>query len=242
TAPSSPRRRRCGRCCGWWWSRAAPPPSPRCCRAFTGQRRARRSGCFCAAPIPARSASPRRSDARTCDGLPPEPSPASRRGRRAGAGRPPPERHRMIDRRLLPLVKAALTPPARALARRGVPAERVTLAGFGIGVLALPALALGLWWVALALILLNRIGDGLDGTLARLTAPTDRGAFMDIALGFGFFALVPPGFALADPAANALPGAAPPAGFLGSGTSFLAFPVVAERRRLTPQAMPGGIA
>jgi hypothetical protein len=36
--------------------------------------------------------------------------------------------------------------------------------------------------------------------VARLTTPTDRGAFLDITLDFLFYASVPLAFALADPA------------------------------------------
>ena len=143
----------------------------------------------------------------------------------------------MIDRFLLPAVKAALTPPARMLERRGVQADHITLAGFAIGALALPALALGWHLIALVLILANRLTDGLDGTLARLRRPTDRGAFLDIGLDFQFYALVPLGFALADPTRNALPAAVLLACFIGTGSSFLAYAVLAERRK-QPLSVP----
>ena len=38
--------------------------------------------------------------------------------------------------------------------------------------------------------------DGLDGAVARLTTPTDRGAFLDITLDFLFYASVPLAFAV----------------------------------------------
>ncbi|QYK42417.1 MAG: CDP-alcohol phosphatidyltransferase family protein [Paracoccaceae bacterium] len=136
----------------------------------------------------------------------------------------------MIDAALQPLLGRFMAGPARALAARGVQADQVTLAAFGLGVLAVPALAAGWYLAALALILLNRLGDGVDGALARATQPTDRGAFLDISLDFLFYALVPVGFALADPAANALPAAVLIAAFVGTGSSFLAFAVIAERR------------
>jgi hypothetical protein len=60
--------------------------------------------------------------------------------------------------------------------------------------------------------------------------PTDRGAFLDITLDFLFYASIPLAFALADPAANALPAAVLLAAFIGTGSSFLAFAVLAERR------------
>ena len=81
-------------------------------------------------------------------------------------------------------------------------------------------------------------GDSLDGELARLHGPSDRGAFLDIALDFLFYALVPLGFVLADPAQNAVAGAVLIASFIGTGSSFLAFAVIAERRGLTSAAFP----
>jgi phosphatidylglycerophosphate synthase len=144
----------------------------------------------------------------------------------------------MIDAALQPFVRRATAGPARRLAARGVTADQVTLVSFAVGLLAVPALAAGWFGVALVLILLNRAGDGLDGAIARLTRPTDRGAFMDIALDFAFYALVPFGFALADPGANALAAAALIAAFVGTGSSFLAFAVIAERRGITADRYP----
>lgn len=144
----------------------------------------------------------------------------------------------MIDRYLLPPLSLALGSPARWLAARGVSADAITLAGFGLGALAVPALAMGWYWVGLALIITNRLADGLDGAVARINGPTDRGAFLDIALDFLFYALVPLGFALSDPAANALPAAVLIAAFVGTGSSFLAFSVIAERRKLRAQDYP----
>jgi phosphatidylglycerophosphate synthase len=80
--------------------------------------------------------------------------------------------------------------------------------------------------------------DGLDGAVARLTRPTDRGAFLDIALDFLFYASIPLAFAVADPAANALPAAVLLAAFIGTGSSFLAFAVLAERRGLKSEDYP----
>lgn len=144
----------------------------------------------------------------------------------------------MIDARLAPLQKAVLGLPARWLAARGVLADHVSLAGFGLGVLAVPALAFGAFGLALALLAANRIADGLDGAIARATAPTDRGAFLDIGLDFVFYAIFPLGFALADPAANALPAAVLIASFIGTGSSFLAFASIAAKRGKTAADYP----
>jgi phosphatidylglycerophosphate synthase len=144
----------------------------------------------------------------------------------------------MIDRYLLPLQEMLLRPAARALAALGVGADRLTLLGFAAGVAAALALALGREMAGLLLILVNRALDGLDGAVARIAGPTDRGAFLDIACDFVFYALVPLGFAFADPARNALPAAALIAAFVGTGSSFLAFAVIAAKRGLPADAYP----
>lgn len=144
----------------------------------------------------------------------------------------------MIDRFLQPPMRALLAVPARALSAAGLRADRVTLAGLGLAVLCLAALALGWPGAGLVLIAANRVLDGLDGALARVQGPTDRGAFLDIAADFVFYALVPLGFALSDPAANALAAAVLLAAFIGTGASFLAFAAVAARRGMTAADYP----
>jgi phosphatidylglycerophosphate synthase len=144
----------------------------------------------------------------------------------------------MIDAALLPLQRRLLGPPATWLVARGVGADRITLAGLAVGLLAAAAAALGLFALALAGLVLNRLADGLDGAVARLTRPTDRGAFLDIALDFVFYAAFPLGFVLADPAANAVPGAVLLASFILSGTSFLAFSIIAERQGIKAADYP----
>lgn len=143
----------------------------------------------------------------------------------------------MIDAAILPLQRRLCAPPAGALAARGISADQITFVGFAIGLMAVPALAFGQFWLALLLIALNRLADGLDGAVARLHGPTDRGAFLDIALDFLFYALIPVGFALASPA-NALPAAVLIAAFVGTGSSFLAFAAIAAKRGISTAAYP----
>ncbi len=97
----------------------------------------------------------------------------------------------MLDSHLHPRLKPLLNAVAGALDRPGISPDGLTLVGFAIGVLALPFLALGWYGAALAAILLNRLLDGLDGALARRRGLTDAGGFLDIALDFLFYALVP---------------------------------------------------
>ena len=102
-----------------------------------------------------------------------------------------------------------------------------TVPGGFVGAMALDALGWHGW--ALATILFNRLLDGLDGAVARQTGITDCGGFLDISLDFIFYAAVVLGFALGAPA-NALPAATLLFAFMGTGSSFLAFAIMAGKR------------
>lgn len=145
----------------------------------------------------------------------------------------------MIDRAAQAWIAPVLQAGARRLVCWGVGADVVSLAGFGLGLAAAGCIAAHLPLAGLALLLASRLADGLDGAVARLTQPTDRGAFLDITLDFLFYASIPLAFALADPVANALAAAVLLAAFIGTGSSFLAFAVLAERRGLKSLAYPG---
>jgi phosphatidylglycerophosphate synthase len=144
----------------------------------------------------------------------------------------------MIDRYALALLKPVIDQAAKRLARLGVTADGATLAGFGLGMIA--AMLIGFGWISLAILplLANRALDGLDGALARLSQATERGAFLDIGLDFVFYGAIPLAFAFCNPGANALAAAVLLAAFLGTGTSFLAFAVIAEKRGLKSTAYP----
>lgn len=144
----------------------------------------------------------------------------------------------MLDRWALPLIKKPLHVCAEAAAEFNLSANQVTVFGFIIGMMALPALAFQQYELALAFIVLNRISDGVDGELARLTKPTDQGAFLDIVLDFIFYSAVVFGFALANPDQNALVASALIFAFMGTGSSFLAFSVIAERRQIKSVVYP----
>ena len=144
----------------------------------------------------------------------------------------------MIDAKLLPLQRRLLRPIALGLVSFGVRADQVTITGFLLGIVALPLLASQQYTWALVFILLNRVLDGIDGEVARLTIATDRGAFLDIALDFVFYALIPLGFALANVTENALAAAVLLAAFVGTGSSFLAFSLMAQKRKLHAQKFP----
>lgn len=138
----------------------------------------------------------------------------------------------MFDRYLHPRVKPLLNRIAATIDRPDVTPDRISLAGFLIGALALPFLAMQWYSAALLVIVINRLFDGLDGALARRRDLSDAGGFLDIALDFLFYALVPFGFVLASPALNAVAGAWLLFAFIGTGSSFLAFAAVADKYKL----------
>jgi len=140
----------------------------------------------------------------------------------------------MLDSMLRPLIDPPLNSTARLLARTGITANALTVAGVLVALAAGVALALGHYGVALALILLNRLLDGLDGPLARLRGSTDFGGYLDIVCDFSFYAVIPLGFGLAD-GRNLLPAASLLAAFLGAGTSFLAYAIIAAKHGLTTE-------
>lgn len=148
----------------------------------------------------------------------------------------------MFDRFIYPVMAPWCEALARPLAARGITADQITLSSFMIGLAAFPLLCFGQHRLALVAILINRLLDGVDGALARLTAASDRGAFLDITLDFLIYALVPLGFAIFDPQANALPASCLLASFIGTGITFLTFSLIAERRGLkTPHFRNKGI-
>jgi phosphatidylglycerophosphate synthase len=122
------------------------------------------------------------------------------------------------------------------LARAGATADQVTYAGFAIGLVAAGAIAFRLYALGLVLLLLSRVCDGLDGAVARHTAKTDRGGFLDIVLDFAFYGGIPLGFVIADPAANGIAGATLILSFYVNGATFLAYAIFAEKRKLATEA------
>jgi phosphatidylglycerophosphate synthase len=139
----------------------------------------------------------------------------------------------MLDARLRRLIDPPLERLAGLLAARGLSANAATVIGFVFGLAAMASIALESYLLGLALLLINRIFDGLDGALARRHGLSDLGGFLDILLDFIVYSGIPFAFALADPAANALPAAFLIFSFVGTGTSFLAFATMAAKRGLS---------
>lgn len=135
----------------------------------------------------------------------------------------------MFDARLRPLIDPPLNAMGRWLAARGIGANAVTLAGL------IPALGAGLaiaqeqYLLALGLIALNRLLDGLDGAVARASRLTDWGGYLDTLADFAFYVTVPLAFGLASPA-NTPAALVLIAAFTLTCASFLGFAAIAAKR------------
>lgn len=141
----------------------------------------------------------------------------------------------MFDARLRPLIDPPLDAAGGRLARAGVSADVVTLAGFACGLCAAASIACGAMLAGALLIVANRLADGLDGAVARAGSKTDRGGYLDIVLDFFFYGAIPFAFAVQNGGANALPAAALLLGFYMNGASFLGFSVMAAKRGITTE-------
>jgi phosphatidylglycerophosphate synthase len=137
----------------------------------------------------------------------------------------------MLDAAVRPLVDPPLAKLADRAIAAGLSANAVTLIGFAVGMLAVPALAADWYLIALLLILLNRLADGLDGAIARRLGSTDLGGYLDILCDFIFYAAVPLGFALAQPE-DGVAAAFLIFSFVGTGSSFLAYAAIAAKRSM----------
>ena len=92
-------------------------------------------------------------------------------------------------------------PLAPLLARLGVTANHVTVLSLLLALVAAGLIADGRSLAGLAVWILSRIGDGLDGVLAREAAQTSAfGGYLDITLDMAGYTAMVVGFALAHPA------------------------------------------
>jgi len=141
----------------------------------------------------------------------------------------------MFDAKLRPLIDPPLNRAGAMLARLGVTANALTLGGLALGIAGAGVIAVGQIGWGLALILANRLLDGLDGAVARVRGPTSFGGYLDIVADFAFYVSVPLAFGvLAE--SNALPALVLVASFVLTGVSFLAFAVIAGERGAKTEA------
>ena len=138
----------------------------------------------------------------------------------------------MLDTRVRRLIDPLLDRVATVLVTLGWGANAVTVGGFLVGAAGCVAIGFAHYPLALLLLLLNRVADGLDGSIARRAGVTDVGGYLDIVLDLIFYSGVPFAFAVARPTL-ALPAAFLIYSFIGTGGSFLAYATIAAKRGVT---------
>jgi len=82
-----------------------------------------------------------------------------------------------LDRYVVGFQNKTLQPLASRMVAAGIRADQITVAGFGIGVVSCGLIAREYYVAGLALFLLNRLCDGLDGAVARQTHRLTAGHF-----------------------------------------------------------------
>ena len=134
----------------------------------------------------------------------------------------------MVDRLVSKIITPTLEDIAQSLPDK-ISADKLTIFGFVIGMMSVPLLWLNLYKIALIFILINRFFDGIDGAVARRNGITSFGGYLDITCDFIFYSAVILGFALSNPGNNSLAAVFLIFSFIGTGSSFLAFAVIAEK-------------
>lgn len=142
----------------------------------------------------------------------------------------------MLDGWVRKKIDPILNRIAKLAAGIGFTPNMITVSSCVVGLIAAASIASNYYWPGLVLLLISRLGDGLDGAVARITGKTDLGGYLDIVLDFAFYGAIPMGFILANPAENAIPGAVLILSFYINGSSFLAYAVIAEKRDLETDA------
>ena len=136
---------------------------------------------------------------------------------------------RPIQNALEPLWRVVATP----LLRWGVTPNQVTVAAWVTGLMSAVLIASHQFHWALALLLISRALDALDGALARQRGASDAGGYLDIVLDFWFYVAIPLAFAWIAPTHNAMAAAALVASYVLNATSWLALTSMRPRAALS---------
>tara|TARA_B100000989_G_scaffold81741_1_gene58426 strand:+ start:92 stop:706 length:615 start_codon:yes stop_codon:yes gene_type:complete len=126
----------------------------------------------------------------------------------------------MFDRKIQKLTQKPLAIIAKIFLKLIKP-NHMTILGFVFGLLMCVLVFFQFYFAALFLLILNRLCDGLDGTMARLTIPTPLGGYLDIVFDFTVYS----GFVLAFGLSNSnytIISMVLLFLYIGTGTTFLA--------------------
>ena len=98
----------------------------------------------------------------------------------------------MFDRQIQKFTQKPLAVMAKIILKLLKP-NHMSIIGFMFGLFMCVMIFFQFYLYALILLMLNRLCDGLDGTMARLTIPTPLGGYLDIVFDFTIYS----GFVLA---------------------------------------------
>jgi len=149
----------------------------------------------------------------------------------------------MLDSSLRRMLDGPLRAAAAAVDRSWVTPDRLTVAGLVLGLGSAAAAATQLWWWSLALWLVSRVLDGLDGSLARLrreravrqgreSHDSEAGGFLDIVADFTVYGFTVFGVGIGATTAFGAPWwpfVLVLVAYYVNGAAFLAFSSIAER-------------
>jgi len=139
----------------------------------------------------------------------------------------------MLDGAARKLIDPLLDRIGAPLAKAGISANAITIASLIVGLASAGFIIFGHMYIGLFLLLLSRVGDGLDGVVARYSKPTAYGGYLDIVLDFVFYGAIPLAFIIHDPVQNGLAGAVLLFSFQVNCASFLGYAALAEKKKLS---------
>lgn len=129
----------------------------------------------------------------------------------------------MLDKLLIPIIHKPFHILGKACVSIKITALHLTLLGLPFAALTFVLILNQHFYYAFICILINRILDGLDGTVARITNSSSvSGAYLDIVYDYVFYALIPLGHGLVNMQANLLPTTIILFVYVLSGVNFMA--------------------
>ena len=130
----------------------------------------------------------------------------------------------MFDRHLQKFTQKPLSFFAKIILKY-LSANQITSIGFIFGMVMCFFIYFESFLLAICFLILNRICDGLDGVMARLTVPTYLGAYLDIVLDFIFYSAFILIFGLLD-TSNIIISCLLLFSYICTGTTFLAQAII----------------
>lgn len=134
----------------------------------------------------------------------------------------------MLDSLIHKLTDKPLNMMGKWIHSLGISANSVTLVGFFLGVVSILCIGTDHLQYGFLFFLLNRLCDGLDGSVARLQSKTDRGEFLDIVSDFIVYAGMVFAFVLSNPE-DAIWGVFLIFSFMGAAGSSLSYAIIASK-------------